>query len=333
MSAGTGSGLFRPPGLVEDGGMTHSLWPDLVYAQWRDTAQSLQLWMQVVGKVRLALTPWLNHSWQVPFYVTTRGLGTSLIPSGGEAIDLEFDFIQHRLVGRSSRGEVAALDLKPMPVADFYAGVLQLLQKLGTVAAINPVPSELPEPVAFADDHRQRSYDKDAAHRFWRVLLQADRLLKHFRTGFLGKASPVHLFWGGFDLAVTRFSGRRAPLHPGGIPGLSDRVTREAYSHEVSSAGFWPGSEQFPRAAFYSYAYPQPAGFATASVPDGATFDAAMGEFILPYDSVRAAGDPDALVMAFLQATYAAAASLGAWDRDALECDLGAPNRPRFVSS
>jgi len=313
--------------------MTSDLWPRLVFTEWRDTALTLQLWMQVVGKTRLALTPWLNHSWQVPLYVTARGLGTSLIPSGSEAIDLEFDFHQHRLVGRSSRGMTAAFDLKPMSVADFYAGTLQLLQTLDVAATINPLPSELPDPVPFADDRRERSYDADAAHRFWRVLLQADRLFKHFRTGFLGKASPVHLFWGGFDLAVTRFSGRRAPLHPGGIPGLSDRVTREAYSHEVSSAGFWPGSDPFPHAAFYSYAYPQPPGFAAASVPDGATFDAAMGEFILPYDSVRAADDPDALVMAFLQATYAAAASLGAWDRDGLECDLGIPNRPRFVPS
>jgi hypothetical protein len=311
--------------------MASDLWPRLVFSEWRDTALTLQLWMQVVGKVRLGLTPWLNHSWQVPFYVTARGLGTSPIPSAGEAIDLEFDFFQHRLVGRSSRGTVAAFDLKPMSVADFYAAVLQLLQKLGVTVTINPLPSELPDPVAFADDRRERSYDADAVHRFWRVLLQVDRLLKHFRTAFLGKASPVHLFWGGFDLAVTRFSGRRAPLHPGGIPGLSDRVTREAYSHEVSSAGFWPGSDPFPRAAFYSYAYPQPPGFEAASVPDGATYDAAMGEFVLPYDVVRASADPDALVMAFLQATYAATASLGAWDRDALECGLGVPNRPRFV--
>ncbi len=323
--------LFRSPRLIEDGGMTSDLWPSLVFAEWRETALTLQLWMQVVGKVRLGLTPWLNHSWQVPFYVTARGLGTSLIPSQSEAIDLEFDFIQHRLVGRSSRGMTAEFDLTSMPVADFYSGTLQLLQKLGVAVDINPLPSELPDPVAFPADQRQRPYDAEAAHRFWRALLQADRLFKYFRTAFLGKASPVHLFWGGFDLAVTRFSGRRAPLHPGGIPGLSDRVTREAYSHEVNSAGFWPGSDQFPRAAFYSYAYPQPKGFDAAVIPDGAYFDAAMGEFILPYDAVRAVDDPDRLVMAFLQATYVAAASLGKWDRDALECDFGTPNRPRAV--
>jgi hypothetical protein len=306
-------------------------WPSLVFTEWRDTALTLQLWLQVVGKVRLSLTPWLNHSWQVPFYVTARGLGTSLISSQGEAIDLEFDFIRHRLMGRSSQGGTAEFDLRPMPMADFYSATMQLLGELGVAVDINPLPSELPDPVAFPADRQHRSYDPDAAHRFWRVLLQADRLFKHFRTGFLGKASPVHLFWGGFDLAVTRFSGRRAPPHPGGIPGLSDRVTREAYSHEVSSAGFWPGSDQFPRAAFYSYAYPQPKGFAAAAVPDGAYFDAALGEFILPYDVVRAAGDPDGLVMAFLQATYMAAASHGEWDRDGLECDLGVPNRPRPV--
>jgi len=313
--------------------MPSDLWPDLAFTQWRDTASTLQLWLQVVGKARLASTPWLNHSWQVPFYVTARGLGTSLIPSQSEAIDVEFDFIQHRLVGRSSRGLTAEFDLRPMPVADFYSSAVQLFRKLDMVLAISPLPSEFPEPIAFADDRQHRSYDADAVHRFWRVLLQADRLFKHFRTAFLGKASPVHLFWGGFDLAVTRFSGRAAPLHPGGIPGLSDRVTREAYSHEVSSAGFWPGSDLFPRAAFYSYAYPQPDGFGAAAVPDGAYFDATMGEFILPYDVVRAARDPDALVMAFLQATYEAAASLGAWDRENLECDLGIPNRPRPVRS
>ncbi len=313
--------------------MTSGSWPELDFTEWRDTALTLQLWMQVVGKTRLALTPWLNHSWQVPFYVTARGFGTSLIPNGAEAIDLEFDLVQHRLVGRSSRGVTAQFDLVPMPVADFYAAAMQLLQKLDVAVTINPYPSELADAVAFTDDRRPRSYDAGAAHRFWRVLLRADRLLKHFRTGFLGKASPVHLFWGGFDLAVTRFSGRRAPLHPGGVPGLSDRVTREAYSHEVSSAGFWPGSDQFPRAAFYSYAYPQPKGFDAAVIPDGAYYDAAMGEFILPYDIVRAANDPDGLVMAFLQAAYAAAASLGAWDRDGLECDLGIPSRPRFVRS
>jgi len=304
-------------------------WPRLAFAEWRETAEALQLWLQVIGKVRLALTPWLNHSWQVPFYVTARGLGTSLIPNGTEAIDLEFDFVAHQLLGRSSTGRMAEFPLGPMSVAEFYARTLALLRALDVTVAINPLPNELLEPIAFGSDKRQRPYDAAAVHRFWRALLQADRLLKLFRTGFLGKASPVHLFWGGFDLAVTRFSGRPAPPHPGGILGLSDRVTREAYSHEVSSAGFWPGSDPFPQAAFYSYAYPQPEGFANAPVPPGARYDSTMGEFILPYDVVRVADDPDALVMDFLQKTYAAAASLGRWDRAALECDLGVPNRPR----
>lgn len=308
-------------------------WPGLSFDAWRDTALTLQLWMQVIGKTRLALTPWLNHSWQVPFYVTARGLGSSLIPNHDEALDIEFDFIAHKLVGRNSRGAVAELALRPMPVADFYERTNRLLQNLGVAATINPIPSEVSEPIAFGDDRRHRSYDPDAAHRFWRVLLQADRLFKLFRTGFLGKASPVHLFWGGFDLAVTRFSGRRAPLHPGGVLGLTDRVTREAYSHEVSSAGFWPGSDQFPQAAFYSYAYPQPKDFDRTVVPQGASFDSALGEFILPYDAVRQAENPDALVLAFLQATYAGAASLGSWDRHNLECDLGVPGRPRPVSA
>jgi len=306
-------------------------WPDLDYAKWRDTALALQLWLQVIGKVRLTLTPWLNHSWQVPFYVTARGLGTSTIPLGKDMIDLEFDFIGHRLTGRASHGAMAELALKPMSVAEFYGGALGLLRSLGADLSINPLPSELPNPLAFGDDRKIRPYDADAVHRFWRALLQADRLFKLFRTGFLGKASPVHLFWGGFDLAVTRFSGRRAPRHPGGIPGLSDRVTREAYSHEVSSAGFWPGSDAFPRPAFYSYAYPQPEGFADAAMPGGAFYDSSLGEFLLPYDLVRAAGDPDALVMDFLQKSYAAAASLGRWERDALECAFGVPNRPRPV--
>ena len=306
-------------------------WPKLPFPEWRDTALTLQLWLQVIGKVRLSLTPWLNHSWQVPFYVTARGIATSLIPNGSEALDIEFDFISHRLVGRSSDGRISELVLKAMPVADFHGGAMRLLRELGVKVDIDPRPSELADAIPFDRDRLHRAYDGEAVHRYWRVLLQADRLFKLFRTGFLGKASPVHLFWGGFDLAVTRFSGRPAPLHPGGIQGLSDRVTREAYSHEVSSAGFWPGSDQYPRAAFYSYAYPQPDGFDQASVPAGAAYNPVLGEFLLPYDLVRAADDPDALVMDFLQKTYAAAASLGGWDRSQLECGLGIPNRPRTI--
>ena len=307
-------------------------WPPLAFESWRDTAMTLQLWTQVVGKIRLASTPWVNHSWQVPLYVTARGLATSPMPNGKEAVELEFDFIAHRLVGRSSNGALAELALQPMTVADFYHSALSLTQELGMNAQIHPIPAELPGAIAFPDDRLHHSYDAEAVHRFWRALLQADRLFKLFRTAFLGKASPVHFFWGSFDLAVTRFSGRQAPLHPGGVPGLADSVTQEAYSHEVSSAGFWPGSESFPRAVFYSYAYPQPEGFAQAKMPAGAVYETTLGEFILPYDTVRASSDPDALVMDFLQASYAAAASLGRWDRAALECELGELDRPRRLA-
>jgi hypothetical protein len=310
---------------------TESAWPDLPYAPWRDTAATLQLWAQIVGKVRLKLTPWLNHGWHVPLYVSARGLATSPVPFGTEVLELEFDLLQHRLVARTSRGEDMALGLEPMTVAAFYARVMDLLQRLGVAVAINPMPNEVPNPIPFPQDTTHAAYDAAAAHRFWRALLQADRVFKLFRSGFLGKVSPVHFFWGSFDLAVTRFSGRRAPLHPGGIPGLPDAVTREAYSHEVSSAGFWPGSDAFPHAAFYAYAYPEPPGFRDRPVPAHARFDAQLGEFVLPYDAVRTAADPGALLLEFLSATYAAAADTGNWDRAALECAIGVPGRVRSM--
>jgi hypothetical protein len=306
-------------------------WPDLDYAAWRDTAATLQLWTQMVGKVRLALTPWLNHGWHVPLYVSARGLATSPIPFDGELLEIEFDFIAQRLVARTSRGDEATLALEPQAVADFYRAFIDCLPRLGVTVSINETPSEIPDPIRFSEDRIHASYDAAAAHRFWRALLQADRVFKLFRTSFLGKASPVHFFWGGFDLAVTRFSGRRAPLHPGGAPGLPDDVTREAYSHEVSSAGFWPGNDAFPHAAFYSYAYPEPPGFRDRKVTEGAVYDAMLGEFILPYDAVRTAPDPDALLMDFLSTTYAAAADAGKWDRASLECALGAPGRVRKI--
>lgn len=307
------------------------LWPDLPYPDWRDTAATLQLWTQIVGKVRLMLTPWVNHSWQVPLYVTARGLGTSAIPVDKEILEIEFDFIGHRLLVRTSRGEERALPLKPQAVAEFYRRVIDLLDEIGIDLAIDEMPSEVPNAICFSDDRTHASYDADAAHAFWRALIQVDRIFKLFRTGFLGKVSPIHFFWGSFDLAVTRFSGRRAPPHPGGVPGLPDAVTREAYSHEVSSAGFWPGNDAFPRAAFYSYAYPEPAGFRQSSVPTGAHFEAALGEFILPYDAVRTAPDPDALLLDFLSSTYAAAADAAGWDRAALECAFGVPDQVRQV--
>ncbi|WP_201834836.1 DUF5996 family protein [Microvirga zambiensis] len=311
--------------------MNDAAWPELPYSEWRDTAATLQLWTQIVGKVRLSLSPWLNHGWQVPLYVTARGLSTSPIPIGNEILEIEFDFIAHRLLMRTSRGDERDLKLQPQSVADFYAGVIGLLNDLRIPVSINEMPNEVPDPIPFPQDRTHASYDADAVQRFWRALVQADRVFKQFRSGFLGKSSPVHFFWGSFDLAVTRFSGRPAPLHPGGVPGLPDDVTREAYSHEVSSAGFWPGSDAFPNAAFYSYAYPAPPGFSDATVTKGATFDTTLGEFILPYKTVRKADDPDALLLDFLVTTYAAAADAGKWDRPALECEIGAPARVRSV--
>jgi hypothetical protein len=311
--------------------MDAAIWPELPYASWRETIATLQLWTQIVGKIRLRLTPWLNHGWQVALYVTARGLGTSPIPFGHEIFEMEFDFIAHRLVVRTSRGERRELPLVPQTVADFYRQVFDLLKDIGITVVINELPNEVQNPIRFSRDRVHAAYDPDAAHRFWRALIEVDRIFKLFRTGFLGKASPVHFFWGSFDLAVSRFSGRKAPLHPGGVPGLPDDVTREAYSHEVSSAGFWPGNDSFPEAAFYSYAYPEPPGFRDRAPPPRARFDTTLGEFILPYESVRTAPDADALLLTFLSSTYAAAAELGKWDRAALECPLGFPGRVRQI--
>jgi hypothetical protein len=306
-------------------------WPDLRYEAWRETAATLQLWTQIVGKVRLALTPWVNHGWQVPFYLTARGLTTSPMPYAGELLEVEFDFIRHRLLAGTSRGEERQLALAPQTVADFYARVMELLRELGVAVAINDRPVELADAIPFAEDRTHRAYDAAAVHRFWRALASTDTVLKHFRSAFLGKVSPVHFFWGSFDLAVTRFSGRRAPLHPGGAPGLADAVVREAYSHEVSSAGFWPGNDAFPRAAFYSYAYPEPAGFSDQALAPGAYYDKGLGEFILPYEELRRAADPDATLLDFLTRTYVAAADGGRWERATLECGLGMPGRVRPV--
>jgi hypothetical protein len=307
-------------------------WPDLPYKAWADTCATLHLWTQIVGKVRLAFTPWLNHSWHVPLYVTARGLTTSPIPYEGRSFEIDFDFRDHLLDISVSDGAGKQIPLAPRPVAEFYALVMAALAELGIRVEIDELPSEIAGGVRFSQDRIHHSYDADYAGRFWRVLLDVDRVLKQFRTGFIGKSSPVHFFWGSFDIAVTRFSGRRAPPHPGGAPGLSNAVMREAYSHEVSSAGFWPGGGGIDYAAFYSYAYPEPAGFRTSAVqPDGAFFSKAIGEFLLPYDAVRAAPDPDAALLAFLQSTYAAAADAGNWDRAALECGPGLPGVPRAV--
>ena len=307
-------------------------WPALEWSEWRDSALTLQLWMQIVGKIRLALTPWLNHSWHVPFYLSSRGLATAPIFHDGRAFEFEFDFLAHRLRYRDSKGGEEELPLAPQSVAIFHAGLFALLRRRGIAIAIHDYPNELPDPIRFTDDHVHSAYDPDAVRRFWRILLGADALLKQFRTGFLGKASPVHFFWGSFDLAVTRFSGRSAPPHPGGVPNLPDAVTREAYSHEVSSAGFWPGNDSYPHAAFYSYAYPVPEGFSGAAVkPAAARFEPSLGEFVLRYDDVRRAADPDQSISAFLDSTYRAAADLAHWDRAALECAVGVAGRPRAV--
>jgi hypothetical protein len=278
------------------------------------------MWTQIVGKVRLALSPWINHSWHVTLYVTMRGLTTSAIPHGQRSFQIDFDFVAHRLVIESSDGRSGGFALEPQSVAAFYTRLMGELARLDAQVTINPKPCELPEPIRFDKDEVHCSYDREYANRFWRILVQADRVFKEFRARFIGKCSPVQYFWGAADLAVTRFSGRTAPEHPGGIPNLPDWVTREAYSHEVSSCGFWPGGGAIPYAAFYSYAYPEPPGFASAAVkPAAALYSSDLREFILPYDAVRQSNSPDATLLDFLQATYEAAASLGKWDRASLE--------------
>jgi hypothetical protein len=285
----------------------------------------------VVGKVRLKLTPWLNHSWHVALYVTASGLTTSPIPWQGGSFQIDFDFIDHVLWIRTSDGHFRQLMLRPMMVAEFYADLFVALVELGIDIRIRTMPCEIPDCIPFDQDSTHAAYDRDYANRFWRVLLAAHDVFARFRSGFLGKASPVHFFWGSFDLAVTRFSGRRAPRHPGGIPHLPDSVAQEAYSHEVSSAGFWPGGAGAD-AAFYSYAYPAPDGFSAAKVkPAAASWSAALGEFLLPYEAVRKASDPDAALMEFLVSTYEAAADLAKWDRDALECAMGEAGKVRAI--
>ena len=311
---------------------TAEAWPALPYAAWKDTLETLQLWTQIAGKVRLALTPWLNHSWHVTLYVSTRGLTTGPIAVDGRALEIEFDFNDHVLWLRTSDGHARQVMLKPISVAEFYGEVMAALSQLGIAVRINETPNEIAGAVPFPDDRTHESYDGAAAQRFHRVLLSCNEVFAHFRTAFLGKVSPVHFFWGSFDLAVTRFSGRKAPPHPGGVPGLPDAVAREAYSHEVSSAGFWPGGGPIDYAAFYSYAYPAPEGFAAAKVkPDAALWSKDLGEFILPYDAVRTAQEPARELMAFLQSTYAAAADLAKWDRGALECGLGEKGKVRVI--
>lgn len=297
-------------------------WPRLDIGAAAETRRTLLLWTQIVGKTRLALAPMVNHWWQVPLYVSARGLTTSKIPYGDRAFEVELDLLAHELVLRTSDGGREAMQLRDQLLPDFYRSYLQRLAALGLDVEIHPFAVELPESIRFDRDPVTCRYDPGWANRYFRVLLQVDRLLEEFRGGFIGKASPVHLFWGALDLAVTRFSGRRAPPHPGGYPHIADAVMREAYSHELSSTGFWPGDARFGEAAFYAYAYPQPPGFAEAPVqPAAARYDRQLGEFVLPYAAVRAAADPAAHVRSFLATTYAAAADLAGWNRADLERD------------
>ena len=295
-------------------------WPPLPYDAWRDTVATLHLWTQIVGKVRLVQSPWTNHSWHVPLYVTARGLGTSAIPHDTRALSIDFDFVDQVLRVETSDGGVRTLPLRPQSVADFYRTLMATLDALGVPVRIRTMPNEIADAIPFERDDTHKSYDGEAARRFWRALVQIDRVFKAFRARFIGKCSPVHFFWGSFDLAVTRFSGRPAPPHPGGVPNMPDWVAREAYSHEVSSAGFWPGNDAFREAVFYSYAYPEPKGYRDGTVlPPSARFDAGLGEFVLPYEVVRTSDDPDATLTAFLQSTYEAAARAAGWARAALE--------------
>lgn len=301
-----------------------SSWPPVPYEEWKETLATLHLWTQIVGKIRLVQTPWTNHSWHVALYVTSRGLTTSPIPYGARTFEIAFDFLDHQLRIQTGEGAVESVQLAPRTVADFYHEVLGRLRALGLEIRIRTMPCEIPDAIPLDQDREHGTYDAEQAGRFWRALAQADRVLKEFRSRFIGKASPVHFFWGSFDLAATRFSGRRAPPHPGGVPNLPDWVAREAYSHEVSSCGFWPGGASLPRAVFYAYAYPEPEDFRSAAVrPAAAHYDATLGEFLLPYDGVRQASSPDAVLLDFLQSSYEATADRGAWDRPALERQSG----------
>lgn len=295
-------------------------WPALPLEAWADSYATLHRWIQIVGKLRMARSPWMNHSWHVTLYVTARGLTTALIPYDERAFQIEFDFIAHQLIVQTSDGRTARVPLLPQSVATFYSRLMAELRGLGLPMAICRMPNELADTIPFDEDEIHRAYDAEYVNRFWRILVQAARVFTQFRAGFAGKCSPVHFFWGAADLAVTRFSGRPAPRHPGGTPNLPDWVTREAYSHEVSSCGFWPGGGPVPYAAFYSYAYPEPAGFATSIIqPAAAFYSAELREFILPYDVVRQSESPDRILLEFLLTTYRAAADLAEWDRASLE--------------
>jgi hypothetical protein len=301
--------------ITEASSVRTEVWPALPLAEWQDTCATLHMWTQIIGKVRLALSPIINHWWEVPLYVTTQGLTTSPIPYESEDFEIEFDFNRHELAIDTSWRERKTLALAPRSVAEFYRAFMDTLRSLGIQVKIWPVPVEVPNPIRFDEDENHSSYDPEYAHRFWRILLTVDQVLKEFRAGFIGKNSPVHFFWGSFDLCTSRFSGRRAPERPG-----ADRVTREAYSHEVSSAGFWPGGGGVPGAAFYSYTAPEPEGFRGSSVrPRQAFYHPKLHEYILMYDDVRLSDSPKETLLEFFQTTYEAGATLGNWERPTLE--------------
>lgn len=296
-------------------------WPELpTPEEWQETLEAVHLWSQIVGKIRLEHMPWINHSWHVTLYVSARGLSTSLIPHISGGFEIEFNFVDHRLEIRKIDGKRASFDLDSMSVADFYGKTLDGLKQLNLKTEIYPMPVELPDPIVpFPENTRQTPYNTEAVHRFWLALTHVHRVFTQFRSIFTGKVSPVHFFWGVFDLAVTRFSGRSAPKHPGGIPNCPDWVMEESYSHELSSAGFWAGTG-LGEAAFYSYAYPEPEGYCTGNIqPKEAWYHEELGEYILPYRAVQNAKNPDGLLIGFLQSTYEAAAKNGDWDRTSLE--------------
>lgn len=297
-----------------------SSWPELPYENWKDTYATMHMWSQIIGKIRMESSPWMNHSWQVTLYVTSRGLTTSLIPGHDKSFQIDFDFVGHRLVIQTSEGEESGFALESGPVSSFYEKVFSRMADLGLRVKIDKMPNEVANPIPFDEDEEHRSYEPEYAWRFWLALVRISRVFSEFRGNFIGKCSPVHFFWGAFDLAVTRFSGRQAPEHPGGIPNLPDRIVKEAYSQEVCSCGFWPGGDHLPQPVFYSYVYPEPSGFSAAKVKPGEAFYSDdMKEFILPYDAVRKSESPGSKLMEFLETTYEAAADLGNWDRKALE--------------
>ena len=313
---------------VGPGGDATEAWPPLALEAWRETYGTLHMLTQVVGKIRLACSPALNHWWHVPLYVTARGLTTSAMPYGPRTFQIDFDLVDHRLRVDVSDGGRASFSILEKSVAAFYRELMATLQALDVPVTIWTRPVEVAEPIPFEQDDRHTAYEPERAHGFWQVLRQAHRVLEEFRSGFVGKSSPVHFFWGSFDLAVTRFSGRRAPVHPGGVPNLADRVVREAYSHECSSCGFWPGSGAVQEAAFYAYAYPEPEGYrAHPAGPPEASYVDEMREFILPYEAIRQSADADGTLHDFLRSTYEAAADLGGWNRKELEDSVPAPER------